>query len=195
MHFIGTQRQPNSPTCAQTSLFTKASSHQLLAVLPVLHREEAILLPHAQQFTAMVLFSSGIRGELVAPSPSAPAEASTTLLEQVLDLRDCSVPAAPWAVFPSKSCHVKSPPFSGQRKAEKGNSHMCLVPLTKPQLSTYSLSALQRTPPPQQPHTAALVWGANGAHSHPRACGRTAPWHLQLTRQIITPSFLFLEPK
>lgn len=47
----------------------------------------------------MFLFSSVIRAELLQPCPPTPAEASTMLLEQVLDLRDCSVQIAPQTVF------------------------------------------------------------------------------------------------
>ena len=73
----------------------------------------------------MFLLSSGIRGELVAPSPSTPAEASTMLLEQVLDLSAgsssgcipfkimlCEEPSFHWSVKGRKGelSHVPSPP-------------------------------------------------------------------------------------
>lgn len=117
------------------------------------------------------------------------------LLEQVLDLRDCSVQEAPQAVFPSKSCCVKHHLFTSQWKAENVNSPMCLIPLIKPQLSTCSLLALQRnTKATRAPHCICglRVWCCTQLSQSTWEASPLAP---PLTRQIITSSLLFLELK
>lgn len=70
------------------------------------------------------------------------AGASTTLLRQALDLKDCLV-QAPQAVPPSKSCCVKSL-FLWLVRGRKGELSQTPDPLHKPQLCTCSLLAPRR---------------------------------------------------